>query len=114
MVRMVSVLYSNHLAYIPLRRKTFCVGSSRWLRPLTPQFRLGDTNMLVSKNAKICVTPNENIKFALPPTQNPNASQWNIGSVGSPMQNFRVVHVHFFFFCRFHSRWVANVNPISS
>ena len=30
--------------------------------------------------------------------QNPNASQWNIGSVGSPTQNFRIGHVHFMFF----------------
>ena len=44
--------------YIPLRRKTICVRSWRWLRPSMPQFRVGGTNMLVSKNAKICVTPN--------------------------------------------------------
>ena len=37
--------------------------------------------MLASKNAKIFVTPNANIKFALPPAQNPNVSQWNIGAV---------------------------------
>ena len=47
-------------AYIPLRRITICVGSLCWLRPQTPQFRVGDTNMLVSKNDKICVTPNAN------------------------------------------------------
>ena len=39
---------------------TIRVGSSRWLRPLMPQFPVGDSNMLVSKNAKICVTPNAN------------------------------------------------------
>ena len=33
-----------------------------------------------------------NIQFALPPTQNPNTSQWNIGC------NFRVGHVHFMLF----------------
>ena len=43
--------------------------------------------MLVYTNAKICVTPN----------QNPNASQWNIGCVGSQTQNSRVGHVHFIF-----------------
>ena len=91
-------------AYIPLRRKTICVGSWRWLRPPTPQFRFGDTNMLVSKNAQICVTPKENLKICV----SPNASQWNIGCVGSQKQISRVGHVHFFyFFSRFHSRcWV--------
>ena len=28
----------------------------------------------------------------------PDASQWNIGGVGSPTQNFRVGHVHFMLF----------------
>ena len=61
-------------------------------------FCVGYTNMLVSKNAKICIPPKQNIKFALPTTQNPNAGQWNGGCVGSQMQNFRVGHVHFMFF----------------
>ena len=43
--------------------------------------------MLLSKNAK----------FALPPTRNLNASQWNICCVGSQTQNDRVGHVHFIF-----------------
>ena len=38
------------------------------------------------------------MKFALPPRQNPNASQWNIGCVGSSTQNFRIGHVHFMLF----------------
>ena len=29
--------------------------------------------------------------------ETPNASQWNIGCVGSPTQNFRVGNVHFIF-----------------
>ena len=44
--------------------------------------------MLVFKNAK----------FALPPTQNPNASQCNIGCVGSQTQIICVGHVHFILF----------------
>ena len=44
--------------------------------------------MLVSKSAKICITP----------TRNPNASQWNIGCVGSQTQISHVGHVHFIFF----------------
>ena len=53
----------------------------------------------VSKNAEICISPNGNIKFALPPTQNPNASQWKIGCVGSPTQSFHIGHVHFRVVC---------------
>ena len=43
-------------------------------------FALGDTN------------------FSRHPTQNPNASQWNIGCVGFQRQNVCVGHVHFVFF----------------
>ena len=46
------------IAYIPLRREHFRVWALHWSRPPTAEFRVGDTNMLVSKNAKICVTPN--------------------------------------------------------
>ena len=64
---------------------------------------------------KLALTPTPNLKFALPQTQNPNASQWNIGCVGSQTQNVCVGNVHFIFFvCRFHLRLVANENPISS
>ena len=38
-----------------------------------------DTNILVSKNAKICITPNVNTKICVTPTQTPNANRWNIG-----------------------------------
>ena len=38
------------------------------------------------------------LKFAFPPTQNPNASQWNIGCVGSLALGLCVGHVHFIFF----------------
>ena len=62
-------------ACIPLWCKTICVGSSRWLRPPTPQFRVGDTNMLVSKNASICVTPNANAKICITPNANPQREQ---------------------------------------
>ena len=44
------------------------------------------------------------LKLALPPTQNPNASQCNIGCVGSPTQNL----------CSFHLRWFPNANPVCS
>ena len=47
---------------------------------------VGYTNMLVSKNGKICVIPNANananicITPALPPAK-PNTSRWNVGCV---------------------------------
>ena len=44
--------------------------------------------MLVSKNAKICVTPN----------YNPHCERWNIGCVGSPGVGACVGHVHFMSF----------------
>ena len=49
------------------------------------------TNMLVSFALGDAI-------FSRHPTQNPNASQWNIGCVGFQTQNFRVGHVHFMFF----------------
>ena len=39
------------------------------------------------------------LEFALPPTQNLNASQWNIGCAGSQPQISCIGHVHFMFFC---------------
>ena len=36
-------------AYIPPERKIPCVGGWRWAMPPTPDFCVGDTNMLVSK-----------------------------------------------------------------
>ena len=64
--------------------------------------------ILVLPNAKICVTPKAKPKICVIP----DANQWNIGGVGSQTQTSG--HVHFIFLCRFHSRWVANANPISS
>ena len=51
---------------------------------------------------------------AKPPTPNPNASQWNIGGVGSQREILALAMYISFFLCRFHSRWVANAKPISS
>ena len=60
------------------------------------EFGIGDTNMLVSKNAKFCITPNAKHKICVTP--NANASQWNIICVGSPGVGSRVGHVHLIFF----------------
>ena len=54
------------------------------------------------------------LKFALPPTPTPDASQWNIGGVGPSGVGAGVGHVHFIFMCRFHLRLVVNANPVSS
>ena len=42
--------------------------------------------------------PTRNLKCAFYPTRNPNASQWNIGCVGSLALGLCVGHVHFIFF----------------
>ena len=42
--------------------------------------------------------PTQNLKVAFVPAQNPNASQWNIGCVGSLALGLCVGHVHFMFF----------------
>ena len=85
-------------AYIPLRCKIICVGSWHWLGPPTPQFYVTYTNMLVSKNAKICITPNAKHEICVTPTQTPNASQWNIVCVGFPGVGSHGGHVHLIFF----------------
>ena len=51
--------------------------------PPTPEFCMGDTNMLVYFG----VTPNASPKICVTPTPTPDASQWNIGGVGS-QRNF--------------------------
>ena len=54
--------------------------------------------MLVSENAKMCVSPDAKHKICVSPMQNPNASEWNIGCVGSLALGLCVGHVHFIFF----------------
>ena len=47
----------------------------------------------------LALPPTPNLKFALPPTPTPDASQWNIGGVGSS----GVGHVYFMYIsCIFH------------
>ena len=60
------------------------------------QFHVGDTNMAISQNAKICVSPNAKPTICITPNKTPNASQWiYIGCVGSPGVGAHVEHVHF-------------------
>ena len=49
-----------------------------------------------------------------PPTRNPNASQWNIGVVGTKRKIFALAMFISCFLCRFHLRLVANVNTVFS
>ena len=51
--------------------------------------------MLVSKIVEICFTPKTKPKMCVSPTLNPNASQWNIGGVGSFGIRACVGHVQF-------------------
>ena len=70
--------------------------------------------MLVSEKTqkiKFVFVPTQKKKIAFVPTQNPNASQWNIGCVGSLALGLCVGHVHFMFLCRFHLRRAPNANP---
>ena len=53
--------------------------------------------MLVSENAKICVSPDAKHKMCVSPAAKPQR-QWNIGCVGSPALGLSVGHVHFIFF----------------
>ena len=57
--------------------------------------------------------PTPNLKFALAPTPNPDASQWNIGCVGSQRKMLALAMYISCFLCRFHLRLVSNANPIS-
>ena len=82
-------------AYIPLRRKTICVGSWHWVAPQRHNFALEILTCWCQNTLKFALPPTRNIQFALPPMQNPNAGQWNIGCIGSPTQNFHIGHVHF-------------------
>ena len=46
----------------------------------------------------LILEPTQSFKFALPPTPNSDASQWNIGCVGSLAFGLCVGHVHIIFF----------------
>ena len=78
----------NTKAYIPLRRKKVALGPGIGLVPQRHYFALGIPTCWYLKM----------LKFAFPPTQNPNTSQWNIGCVGSLALGPCVGHVHFIFF----------------
>ena len=57
-------------------------------------FALADAIFCVTRRQ----TPDAKLKFVLAPTPTPDASQWNIGCVGSLAFGLCVGHVHFIFF----------------
>ena len=93
-------------AYIPLRRKIPGIGGWRWVMPPMPEFCVGETKMLVYLGVTL--------KFAFFPTPTPDASQWNIGCVGSQRKILVLAMYISCFLSRFHLRLVPNTNPISS
>ena len=68
---MIWELHCNIKAYIPLRCKILTLGPRVGLDTPTQEVLVGDTNMLVSKNAQICVTPNAKLKICVTPKANP-------------------------------------------
>ena len=74
----------------------FTLGPGVGLELQCHNFALPIPTCLYLKTLKIVFPPTPNLKFVLPPTPTPNTSQWNIGCVGSPTQNFHVGNVHFF------------------
>ena len=64
-----------------------------------PQFRYGNTNMLVSENAKICITPNAKHKICVTPKAKPLCEPMEYSLRWVP--NFRIGHVHFMLFVLF-------------
>ena len=69
-------------------RQNSRIGDSRWSIHLTREFHIGDTNMLVSKNAKICVTPNTNSKICVTVNANPQRKQVEYRSRWVPNAKF--------------------------
>ena len=73
---------------------------SRWVLSILrmTQFRFGYTNMLVSKNVKICFTPNAKPKICVTPNANPQCKQVEYSPRWSPGVGACIGHVHFRFF----------------
>ena len=83
----VQIPFYSSKAYIPLRRKKVAFGPDIGLAPQRHYFAMGIPTCWYLKM----------LNFAFPPTQNLNASQWNIGCVGSLALGLCVGHVHFIF-----------------
>ena len=91
------------------RHQNFELPNTKYTNMLV-YFAIADAIFLCSRRQ----TPDAKPKICVSPDANPDASQWNIGGVGSQRKILALAMYIFFFLCRFHSRWVANANPISS
>ena len=95
-------------AYIPPERKIPGVGGWRWAMHPTPDFCV--TQRKIYQHVGIFwryprrQSPTPTLKFALPPTPTPDASQWNIAGVGSQRKMLALAMYISFFLCRFHLR----------
>ena len=110
----VSCCMSNLKPIFHCDTKKVALGPGVGLAPQRHYFALGIPTCWYLKMLNFAFPPTQNIKFAFPPTQNPNASQWNIGCVGSLALGLCVGHVRFIFFVLISLRWVANANAVFS
>ena len=78
--------------------KPFALGPGIGLDTQRLNFALPIPTCWYLKMLKFALPPTPTVKFALSPMRNPNASQWNIGCVGSPTQHFCFGHVDFMLF----------------
>ena len=78
--------------------KSFVLGPGVGLDPQCHNFTLPIPTCWYLKMLKFALPLTQMLKCALPPMPTPNASQWNIGCVGSPTPNFHIGNVHFIFF----------------
>ena len=84
----------------PTQNKPTCWYILRWLM----QIFCISQHQTPDAKPKICVSPDANLR------RQSVEYRWR----WVPTQNSGVGHVHFILLCRFHSRWVANANSISS
>ena len=75
--------------------KPLTLGPGVGFDPQRHNFALGIPTCWYLKTQKYALPSTSNLKFAFHPTRNPNASQWNIGCVGSSGVGAGVGHVHF-------------------
>ena len=92
----------------------FALGPGVGLDPQCHNFALEIPTCWYPKTLKFALPPTRILKFALAPTRNPSASQWNIGCVGSQIQNVCVGHVHFMFFVLISFAFGSQGRPSSS
>ena len=78
--------------------KPFALDPGVGLDPQRHNFALEIPTCWYLKTRKFAFSPTPNLKVVLPPTRNPNASQWNKGCIGFKTQFLCVGHVHFMLF----------------